>query len=187
MGKGFVLCLFIPCHLGSSGCQELTQANTSRGACFKDVPAGIETGISRELRNSQPARPYQGRSRVGSLKVAQILRTALVTGFSCHPPELQDAFVTFPQVIHYSHLLAPHLLSLSCLSSYNSLVPLRRLSFQPFLLLPPYHHHPVGSDPTEKQSRSQIKMKISASEVIRLGCRTKCRPVVRGKNSIPSP
>lgn len=60
-----MLSLFTPWELGSACCQGLTGANTSKEACFKDVPAGIETVLSREPYKNQPGRPHQGRSITG--------------------------------------------------------------------------------------------------------------------------
>lgn len=61
---------FIPCYLGSPGCQELTQANISMGACFKDVPAGIDRHLQgtaeRPARQTIPRQEYSGEYESGS-------------------------------------------------------------------------------------------------------------------------
>lgn len=80
--------------LGSSGCQKLTQANTSKVACFQDVPTGTKTGISGELWSNQLGRPYQDRSRTGECEVVPIPRTVLAIGLLVTPPALQNVIIS---------------------------------------------------------------------------------------------
>lgn len=166
---------FTPRYLGSPGCRELTQANTSEEACFKDMPAGIDRHLQgtaeRSARRTIPrqghSRQHEGGSDSENSPSEWVLWSLSCRRFSYHPSS--------------DLLLTQH--------NYSVLPPSTAFWFQGGLRV----SSPMSSPPLwvliqlRKCHRSQIRREISASEVVKLGWRTKRRLVIRGKHSTPSP